>query len=232
MSGLPLLVLDDAERCAHAAADEVLAVAARATAARPAAIAISGGRTPLRMFELLAARGEVRWEHVHLFWADERCVPPTDARSNYAGAVAAWFSRGAVPATNVHRVHGELGPAAAAAEYEREVRAWFTARGDDAPRFDLVLLGMGADGHTASLFPGDAALDARGAWAVPATAPVEPRDRVTLTFESIAAAARVVFVVTGADKRTALASVRGGTSELPAARVAASLWIADRAAAG
>lgn len=230
MSEFPLLVEGDAERCAHAAADEVLAVAVRANAVRPAAIAISGGRTPLRMFEILATRGDAQFAHLHVFWADERCVPPTDARSNYAGAAAAWLSRGAVPAANVHRIRGELAPVAAAAAYDAELRAWFASRGDVAPRFDLVLLGMGGDGHTASLFPGDAALNANAAWAVAATAPVEPRDRVTLTFRAIAAAQRVVFVVTGADKRAALASVRSGKSDLPAARVAASLWIADRAA--
>jgi 6-phosphogluconolactonase len=165
----------------------------------------------------------VAWSRVHLWWGDERCVPPDHADSNFRAAQEKLAGRVPIPAENVHRIRGELPPGEAAASYEREL-----ARRP----LDLVLLGMGADGHTASLFPGGAWLDEAARWAVPARAPVAPHDRVTLTYPALAAARRVVIAVTGAEKRDALRRVLAGDLSLPAARVAGAVWVADAAASG
>jgi 6-phosphogluconolactonase len=117
--------------------------------------ALSGGGTPLELYRLLALpafRDALPWERIHFFWGDERCVPPEDPGSNYRQAYDAWLSQVPVPRENIHRVHGELPPASAAEEYSQQLSE-FASPGLDYPRFDLVLLGLGADGHTASLFP-------------------------------------------------------------------------------
>jgi len=156
----------DGEAVARAAASAVAGRIAAGVARRGAfSLVLAGGSTPKRAYEVLAAehRG-LPWQSVHLFWGDERCVPPDDPDSNYAMSKTALLDRVPVPAPNVHRVRGELGAPAAADECERDLRAHF--RGAASPAFDLVLLGMGEDGHTASLFPGNAALAETKRWAV------------------------------------------------------------------
>lgn len=230
--GASVRVLDDAEAVAAAAVDELLAVLPRAADGPPVAVALSGGRTPLRAYELLAGRhAGVAWNRTHVFWGDERCVRPDHPDSNYGQADAKLLGRVPLARSNVHRVRGELPGPAAAAEYERELAAFFASRRETSPAFDLVLLGMGTDGHTASLFPGGPELDERIRWAVASRAPAPPNDRVTLTLPALAAARRRVVLVTGAEKRGVLARVLAGDRALPAARVAGDvLWLVDRAA--
>ena len=226
-------VLDGAEDVARAVADEILGVLPRDPAGRSVAIVLAGGRTPLRAYELVAAAAAadaaIAWARVHFAFGDERCVPPDDPASNFGAARRALLDRVPVPAANVHRIRGEDAPGAAAIRYEVELRLVHAAFG-----FRLVLLGMGADGHTASLFPGGPELDESRRWVVPTRSPAAPHDRVTVTFPALAAGQRVVFAVTGAEKRAALARVLVGDASLPAARVACPggvTVLADREAA-
>ncbi len=180
---MKLLVEPDAEAAARATAD-LLAE----TAAAGGHVFLCGGSTPRRAYEL-AADGD--WSHAHVWWGDERCVPPEDELSNYRLAKESLLDRLA-GRPHVHRIRGELDPAEAAGEYDRAL-AGITP--------DLVLLGIGGDGHTASLFPGSPALEERARRAVAAPPGLEPFvERVTLTLPAIASARRVVFLVTGADK--------------------------------
>src|SRR5918912_4236836 len=161
-----VLTFDNPQEVARAAADRFVEIARAAIRERGRfSVALSGGSTPKRAYELLASedyRDKLDWSKVHIFFGDERCVPPNDAESNYRMANEAMLSRVALPARNVHRIQGVGDAAANARLYEDELRTFF----NDAswPRFDLVLLGMGDDGHTASLFPGTAALNEQQAW--------------------------------------------------------------------
>jgi 6-phosphogluconolactonase len=140
----------------HASAYKVASILNNCLQKKPeCSVALSGGSTPKRLYELLAQKegGAIDWGRVQVFFSDERNVPPIDAESNYGMAKAALFSNGLVPDTNIHRVKGELAAAAAAEEYEQEIRCLLPD-----PAFDLILLGLGADGHTASLFPASPAL--------------------------------------------------------------------------
>jgi 6-phosphogluconolactonase len=177
-----------------------------------ARIAISGGTTPKAMFALLADRSQpyfarVPWEKLQLFWVDERTVPPDHKDSNYGMTKAAMLDHVPLPAANIHRIQGELEPEAAANHYEAEIRTSFRLEGAETPTFDLVLLGMGDDGHTASLFPHTEALHALGRIAVANR--VEKMDtwRVTLTWPVINHARRVAFLIEGAGKRDILREV-------------------------
>jgi 6-phosphogluconolactonase len=224
------------EVLARAIADRIrLAVRARGSCS----VALSGGRTPCVLYERLARdRGqEVPWAHVHVFWGDERYVPPEDERSNYRTASAALLDHVPVPAANVHRMPTEpADPREAAAAYERLLRTHF---GTPWPRFDLVLLGLGDDGHTASLFPGSPALDEAARWVVAVTGPAEPRARLTLTLPAITHAAAIDVLVSGRSKAEPLRQALAGApdpSRSPASavrRTAGTLvWWADAAAAG
>lgn len=235
----------------HAAAAERITVAAsRSIAARGRfLLVLAGGSTPLDVYARLASRAVSRidWQRVDIFWGDERCVPPDHDESNYGNAAATLLRHVPIPLHRVHRIRGEQTPARAAAEYDAALASFFGAATPIDPEvgttFDLVLLGMGADGHTASLFPGSPALDA-SAWAAPAhaQAPASIAQRVTLTFPAINASRECMFLVTGDAKREAVAEVfraRTPTEEprslLPAGRVQPrerSLWFFDGAAAG
>lgn len=202
-------------------------------------VALAGGNTPRRVYELLATgrfEHRVEWPQVDLFFGDERCVPPDHPDSNYAMASEALISKVAIPAKNVHRIIGEGKPGESATLYENQLRTFFA--GASWPRFDLVLLGMGEDGHTASLFPGSDALNEKSKWVVPAKPPGSKHDRITLTVPVFNHAARVVFLVTGAGKAERLAQVlrpQPGSDPLPAQviqPVAGSLeWLVDSGAA-
>ncbi len=235
-------VLPDPDRLAAAAAEEFVRAALQATAERGRfTVAISGGSTPLRLYRLLARRGHLTppgplpWAAVDWFWCDERCVPPEDDLSNYGAWQTAIYGA-PVPPQNVYRIQGEASdPETAARLYEGELRRYF---GDGAPRFDLVLLGMGTDGHTASLFPGSEALTEVERWVVaPRVYPPGPA-RVTLTLPAINAAARVVLLVSGEEKAEVLRHAFEGPREidrLPVQGVAPGagecIWLVDRAAA-
>lgn len=196
---------------AAAAADLFAATAAAAADARGVArIAISGGSTPKAMFALLADRSQpyfarVPWDKLHLFWVDERCVPPTDADSNYRMTSEAMLSKVPLPPANIHRMQGELDPALAAANYEAEIRAEF---GPGIPVFDLILLGMGDDGHTASLFPHTQALHELTRIVVANHVPQQKQSwRITLTSPVINHGREIAFLIEGAAKTAVLHDV-------------------------
>jgi len=197
-------------------------------------VALAGGKTPQALYEHLATLA-LPWQQMHFFWSDERCVGPLEAGSNYGMAFKAWLSRVPIPAENIHRILGELPPQQAAERYENELRSFFGKQ----PRFDLALLGMGEDGHTASLFPGSSALQETQAWVVcvPHDTPPPPLvTRVTLTFTALNACRLALFLVSGKGKAPRLAEIRRGESGLPAEKVQPPkgklLWLVDSAAAG
>jgi len=201
-------------------------------------VALSGGRTPHTAFHLLRAAPRVAlvaWEQVEILWSDERAVPPDDPDSNYGAARESLLAH--LPALRGEAVHRMAGEAAdldrAARDYEDELRRVAGAAVDEVPTLDLVWLGMGVDGHTASLCPGDDALMITDRLVVAAWPPGYDGPRLTLTYPVLNAARQVTFLVVGADKAETLAAVRAG-ADLPAARVHAERvsWLVDVAAAG
>lgn len=206
-------------------------------------VALSGGSTPRAMFALLSEepyRTSVPWGAVYFFWGDERSVPPDHPESNYRMAYEALLSKIPVPPDHIFRIPAELAPERAAAEYSAALRRFFcgTEQTSELPRFDLVLLGMGADGHTASLFPGTTALAAGREVAVSTWVEKLQTHRITLTAETINNAAEVVFLVAGADKAATLAAVLVGEpqpekypSQLIRPRDGTLRWFVDEAAA-
>jgi 6-phosphogluconolactonase len=235
-----VLVFADAKAVARAAAERFVALAHDAVRATGRfSVALSGGSTPRGIYELLSS-GEfaprVEWPKVHAFFGDERCVPPDDEASNYRMAREALLSRVAIPSENVHRMIGEGDAAANARLYEDELRAFF---GDvRLPRFDLVMLGLGEDGHTASLFPGSPALEERGAWVAANYVGKLGAYRLTLTAPVINNAAHVMFVAAGAGKAERLRDILEGGRDphrLPAQLIQPTdgtlEWFVDRAAA-
>jgi 6-phosphogluconolactonase len=239
----PLLRLfDDPDQLARGAGDEFARRARRAQdAGGRFAVALSGGSTPGRLYRTLAGpsfRDQVEWAAVHFFWGDERTVPPDHPDSNFAAAREALLSRVPVPPENIHRIKGEQSdPARAAADYEEELRRFFRLGPGGLPRFDLVLLGLGADGHTASLFPGsDALTEGRRLVVAPWVEKLDTH-RVTLTCPVLNNAACILFLVTGVRKAATLRRVLEGPRDprYPAQRVRPHdgelLWYVDRAAA-
>ena len=209
-------VLATPDDVARAGADQI----AGALAGGARTFVLAGGTTPQRCYELLAARTDVEWGRVTVLFGDERCVPPDDPESNYRMAREALLDR-AAPAT-VHRIVGELGPVEAANAYDDIVARL-------AP-LDVVVLGVGEDGHTASLFPGHPEL-AAGGWAVPVrNSPKPPPDRVSLTLPALRGARLVIVLATGAGKADAVAKARRG--EVPSGMIASAKWLIDRAANG
>jgi 6-phosphogluconolactonase len=202
--------------------------------------ALNGGSTPNRLFQLLATeyRGEVDWSRVHIFWGDERCVPPEDAGSNYGQARETFLSRVPIPEANIHRVKGELEPAEASRDYALTLSG-FASPQFGFPRFDLIYLGMGEDGHTASLFPGSRVDVSEPVLPVTAQYQDRPANRVTLTPLVFNQARTVAFMVTGEKKAATLAEVlsdRYDPERLPAQRIHPKdgdlLWLVDEEAAG
>jgi len=236
-----LRIFEDAEQLAAATAEAFVRRADSAVRAGGRFTAVlSGGSTPRRLFKRLAAepyRNRAPWDAIHLFWADERTVPPDHPDSNYAAAANILLSKLDLPAGNVHRIPAERSdPEKAAAAYAAEIRRFFQLEAGQVPRFDLILLGMGTDGHTASLFPGTRALQEIRRLAVANW--VENREawRITLTRPVFEKAACIRFLVAGADKAATLRRVLEG----PPGRFPAQLirprngelsWYVDRAAA-
>ncbi|HUP64620.1 MAG TPA: 6-phosphogluconolactonase [Thermoanaerobaculia bacterium] len=205
---------------------------------------ISGGSTPRTMFALLAAephRHSVEWSRVHLFWSDERMVPPGHPDSNFGEAKTILIDRVAIPEENVHRIRGEVPPAEAALDYEEAIRDHFrTPSGPPSlrpgERFDFLLLGLGTDGHTASLFPGAGTVAERDRWVIPDVS--QPIPRVSLTPPVINAGGEILFLVTGKAKARVLHDVLEGPRDLerlPAQSIGAEggspAWWVDGAAA-
>ncbi len=227
------------EKLADAVARHIAARAADAISANGRfTLALSGGSTPRAAYSRLATGdwGLVTgdWRLVHVLWGDERCVPPDDPRSNYRMAKEALLDRVPIPADQIHRIRGEDDPEKAAAEYEAVLRG---VLGSEGP--DLVLLGLGEDGHTASLFPGQAAVHETARWVVAVPSPDATMWRVTLTPAILNAARNVTFVVSGANKAARLQQVLRGpfTPDVLPAQAIRPLqgrltWMVDDAAAG
>ena len=236
--------LADAEAVSREAAEEFARLAREAIGARGRfVVALAGGSTPRRLYELLAEpplRDAVDWTRVEFFWGDERAVSPDHKESNYGMAAAALLARVRPPAERVHRIQGERSDRdAAARDYEAEIaRVFGTSAGAAPPAFDLILLGMGPDGHTASLFPGTRALGERQRWVV--SNPVEKlsTERITLTAPIINRAREIRVVTAGEEKAPALQAVLEGPpdatrlpSQLLAPESGRLVWIVDKAAA-
>ncbi len=235
-----LAVLPSAAALADAAAGRFVAAAGDAIASRGQFIvALAGGSTPRDTYLRLgtgALVSKVMWSRVQVLWGDERCVPPHDVESNYRMARETLLDRVPVPAANVHRIHGEDDPSTAAGVYETTLRALL--RTPAGARIDLVLLGLGEDGHTASLFPGSTAVHEQTRWVMAARAAAASTWRITLTPAVINAAVEVLFLVSGGAKAGILRRVLEGPrcpEELPAQAIAPSngrvRWCVDAAAA-
>ncbi len=200
-------------------------------------IALSGGSTPKALFKLLAAeyREQIDWERTYIFWGDERCVPPDDADSNYLMARETLLDHVPIPASNIFRFKGELPPPEAAQHYESDLRAFF---GEQLPQLDLILLGMGDDGHTASLFPHTEALKETQRWVIENYVAAKQTWRLTLTAPVINNAENILFLVAGSDKAQRLKQVLEGAyspDDLPSQLIKPSkgnlIWGVDQAAA-
>jgi 6-phosphogluconolactonase len=226
----------------HAAAEEVARAANESVRERGRfVIALSGGSTPKSLYTLLAtnARAALPWAQMFFFWSDERHVPPTDPESNYRMAEEALLSKVPLPEGNVFRVPAENPDAEEAAlAYERTLRQFFPLRAGELPRFDLILLGLGPDGHTASLFPGTAALQEKSRLVVANWVEKFKTYRITFTLPVLNAARSVAFLVSGSDKASALHEVLEGDApgeKYPAKLVRPAegklIWFVDRAAA-
>ena len=198
------------EAAAHAAADLLVTLIAEAQTARGVAhVALAGGNTPRRTYELL---GPLLTDPANVEWwfGDERCVPPDDPDSNYRLIAETLLRTPAIPDDRVHRIRGELPPPEAAERYATELRGTVPLDNNDIPRLDVAFLGLGEDGHTASLFPGDPALDIRDRLVVPVVAAKPPPNRITLTLPVLRATRALVILATGAGKKDAVSRVLAG----------------------
>lgn len=234
-------VFDDLDALSRGALEETLRILEDAIAQRGRfVISLSGGHTPAKMYSLWAQnpfREQTPWWQTHLFWGDERFVPADDPLSNYRMTCETLIEHVPIPQGNVHPVKMTFAqPEQAAEVYESELRTFF---GTKPPAFDLQLLGLGPEGHTASLFPGSPALEERQKWVMAVEAQAKPTRRITMTLPVINAARNTFFLVAGKGKREILAALAKepdtGESQYPAARVRPSgkvLWLLDKAAAG
>lgn len=229
----PLIhTLEDIAALSHRAAEIFSQLASRCIKSRGSlTVALPGGSTPRILFELLSERpyrDTVFWPKVEIYWGDERCVPPGSDESNYRRAYEALLGRVPVREENIHRIKGEDGPEEAAEEYERTIRASFGVTGG-LPVFDLIILGMGTDGHTASLFPGSMALEEKERLCI--AVPDKNPPRVTLALPVINNSENVMFLVSGKEKKAAVRDVLEGKRDYPAALVSPVrgnlIWLVD-----
>jgi 6-phosphogluconolactonase len=235
-------ILPDLTSLSRAVLEETFTIIQEAIAKRGRfAIALSGGHTPEKMFSLWAETAQYRdktpWDRIHLFWSDERYVPENDPLSNYHMARGTLISHVPIPAENVHPVPTNLFPPEACARaYEDDLLKFF---GAEPPTFDVQLLGIGPEGHTASLFPGSAALNEKLRWVAAVRVPAEPPQRITFTPVVLDCGRNTFFLVAGENKREILSAIRKEstteTSQYPAARIHPTkppVWFLDAAAAG
>jgi 6-phosphogluconolactonase len=231
-------IYSDLEKLSNAAVKIFMELAGCAVSElRRFSVALSGGQTPRRLYELLAEppfRQKIRWEAIHVFWGDERSVPDNDPRSNVRMARQTLLDHVPIPPTQIHPIPCAQPPRRAAAQYEIELRNFF---GHQPPVFDLFLLGLGANAHTASLFPHTPVLDEKERWVAEVFVPEQKMHRITLTAPIISQARQIVFLVSGADKSLALQRVLEGPyrpHELPAQLIRPCgthpLWLVDSAA--
>ena len=236
-------VVENGEAVSRTAAEMMVSLALKKLKSKePFAVALSGGSTPKNMFAILAddaaLRNRMPWNRVHFFWGDERHVAPDHADSNYRMANEAMLSRVPVPPGNIHRIRAENPDAGKAAEdYEQELRGFFKLETEELPAFDCVFLGMGPDGHTASLFPGTKALYERKRLVVSNWIAKFQSYRITMTTPVLNNAAMVIFLVSGAEKAEPLQIVLEGekqTDRFPAQLIEPTngnlLWLVDQAA--
>jgi 6-phosphogluconolactonase len=232
-------IFPDIDSLSRAAAERFVSLTKAAILSRGRfATALSGGSTPRLLYSLLGSppySENIDWQRVHLFWVDERCVDPSQEDSNYKLVADTMLLNAVVPAENIHRIRGEIDPRSAAAMYEDELHKFFAASGN--PVFDLVILGAGVDGHTASLFPGSALLQERTREVVPVYREKTAIDRVSFTLPLLNQAANVLFLVAGDDKADIVYEVlkSGNQGQYPAGRVhpvdGTLAWFIDKAAA-
>jgi 6-phosphogluconolactonase len=235
---LQVRVFKDLEELSRAAAELFTAISKKSIASRGGfVVALSGGSTPHLLYSLLGSpwyRDVIDWSRMYIFWTDERCVPKDHAESNYRLAHDAFLSRAPLPAQNIHRIRGEYEPRMAAEAYEDELRNFFSGPG--AIVFDLIILGVGEDGHTASLFPGSPALDERTRPAVPVYLEEPKINRVTLTLPVLNNAAQVLFLASGRPKAAAVHEIveDGNPKQYPAGLVqplqGSIVWMIDQEA--
>ena len=234
-------VFDDLDALSHAAAEAFVQASSLSVAQRQRfLVALSGGSTPVALYRLLRGPPYVRqinWTATHAFWGDERCVPAADPENSYRQVHEILLARVPIPPANVHRIRSELEPEDAAADYRRTLKV-FASPPLQWPRFDIVMLGMGSDGHTASLFPGSALAPAVPVLAVTGQYENRPARRITLSAAVLNAARLVIFLVSGQGKAETLKRVLYGEPQpesLPAQRIhpadGSLIWMVDRAAA-
>ena len=189
-------------------------------------LGLAGGNTPRAIHAAMARLGgDFPWEKTQITFGDERCVPPDHADSNYAMAKSSLLDAAGIPAGNVFRIRGEIDPEAAASEYERQLAAVAARFGEARYSHDLLLLGLGPDGHTASLFPGQPSLDEATRNVIPAIGPKPPPQRITMTFPLINAARSIAFLVNEAAKTQVIREVQAGDPRYPASRIASATWL-------
>jgi 6-phosphogluconolactonase len=234
-------IFSDTVLLSHFAADLLAQIARQAVAERGRCLlSLSGGGTPASLYRLMAQTPyyeTMPWERMYFFWGDERCVVPDDPESCYKQAVSTWLGHVPLTPSNIYRAKGELGPLAAALDYAIQLKS-VAEPGLDWPRFDFVLLGLGMDGHTASLFPGSYETSGLSTVAVSANYQDRPAQRVSLTPDVFNAARNVVFLATGQEKAAALSATLNGPRQpvqLPAQRIQPMdgnlYWLVDEAAA-
>jgi len=233
--GVEVKIVPDNAALARVAAQEFHQVAEAAVHERGRfSVALSGGNTPRTVYSLLASEHrQLPWNSIHIFFGDERHVPPDDPESNFRMASESLLSKVPIPQNNVHRIRAELDAEAAAMQYEQELREFFHLVDHDWPRFDLIFLGLGDDGHTASLFPGSKALTDESSRVTANWVEKFQTFRITLTFPVLNHAAEVVFLVSGASKARILSEVlRPGARKFPAQNVQPQngrlLWLVDQ----
>jgi len=234
-----LRVVADASELFRTAASEFVTLASQAVKTKGKfSVALSGGSTPKRLYGLLASdqAKAVPWDNTYFFFGDERHVPPENPESNYRMVNEAMFSRVPVPPGNVFRIHAEKDAAFAAQEYEDTLRSFFALQPGQLPRFDLILLGVGPDGHTASLFPESAALNESKRLVVANWVEKFKTYRITFTFPVLNHAAYVMFLASGADKASTLYEVfEDAKANLPSQKIRPEdgklVWLVDRPAA-
>jgi len=233
-------IFQTGQQLGQAAAGHVAYLSAQAIAKRGRfVVAVSGGSLPKLLFPLLVSeplRSQIDWSKWHVFWADERCVPLTDPDSNYRLTREYLFNHVDIPPAQIVPINDALDPAAAATDYQNRLTQVFAPARGLLPRFDLILLGMGEDGHTASLFPGHFLLREKQLWVAPIfDSPKPPPERITLTLPVINNARQVVFMATGAQKAKPLSAIIKGNSKLPAGLVQPGdgelHWFVDNTAA-
>ena len=224
MTNREIIICRDLDDLSRKAAEQFVALACRAIAARRRFnVALSGGSTPRALYSLLATgefSAQLAWRQIHVFFGDERCVAPDHAESNYRMVTESLLAKAIIPTENVHRMTGEKAPAVAAAEYEAQMRKHFHIDDQSLPRFDLVLLGLGEDGHTASLFPASSALDETRRLVATTYVKKLQAHRLTLTFPVINNAAQITFLVAGLSKAAVVKEILADhNSNAPAARI-------------